>query len=124
MVTDEEQRHIGILHSVQSGTKVDDTALSNAAQYFEHHTVASLKDEAAIKNAFFASIGESYRTAFSKYATTLVGRLKTKGSLSSNVYSWCNSSRKPPAYVLSMMKQIIALEKGVYNGNEEEGLEV
>ena len=39
------------------------------------------------------------------------------------VYSWCNSSRKPPAYVLSMMKQIIALEKGVYNGNEEEGLE-
>ena len=90
VVTDEEQRHIGILHSVQSGTKVDDTALSNAAQYFEHHTVASLKDEAAIKNAFFASIGESYRTAFSKYATTLVGRLKTKGSLSSNVYSWCN----------------------------------
>ena len=39
------------------------------------------------------------------------------------VYSWCNSSRKPPAYVLSMMKQIIALEKGVYNGNEEDGLE-
>ena len=39
------------------------------------------------------------------------------------VYSWCNSSRKPPAYVLSMMKQIIALEKGVHNGNEEEGLE-
>lgn len=39
------------------------------------------------------------------------------------VYSWCNSSRKPPAYVLSMMKQIIALEKGVHNGNEKEGLE-
>ena len=38
------------------------------------------------------------------------------------VYSWCNSSRKPPAYVLSMMKQIIALEKGVHNGNEENRL--
>ena len=90
VVTDEEQRHIGILQSVQAGTKVDDTALSNAAQYFEHHTVASLKDDAAIKNAFFASVGESYRTAFSKYATILVGRLKTKDSLSSNVYSWSN----------------------------------
>ena len=40
------------------------------------------------------------------------------------VYSWCNNSRKPPVYVLGMMRYIIALEKGVYNGNEEEGLEV
>ena len=39
------------------------------------------------------------------------------------VYSWCNSSRKPPAYVLGMMRYIIALEKGVYNGNEENRLE-
>ena len=48
----------------------------------------------------------------------------------STVYSWCNSSRKPPVYVLDMMKYIIALEKYIefdkegYNGNEEEGLEV
>ena len=47
------------------------------------------------------------------------------------VYSWCNSSRKPPVYVLGMMEYIIALEKcidialekGEHNGNEEEGLE-
>ena len=41
----------------------------------------------------------------------------------STVYGWCNGNRKPPAYVIGMMRQIIALEKGVYNGNEKEGLE-
>ena len=43
------------------------------------------------------------------------------------VYSWCNSSRKPPKYVIIMMLWIIELqkelEKGVHNGNEKEGLE-
>lgn len=90
VVTDEEQRHIAVLQSVQSGTKVDDTALCNATQYFKSHTLTALKDDNAIMNAFFASVGENYRTAFAKYATTLVGRLKTKASLSSNVYSWCS----------------------------------
>ena len=43
------------------------------------------------------------------------------------VYSWCNSSRKPPKYVIVMMIWIIELQKELErrdnNGNEEEGLE-
>ena len=44
------------------------------------------------------------------------------------VYSWYNSSRKPPKYVIVMMLWIIELQKELErrdnNGNEKEGLEV
>ena len=40
------------------------------------------------------------------------------------VYNWCNGSRRPPAYVLTMMADIITLERMVRsNGKEEQGLE-
>lgn len=42
------------------------------------------------------------------------------------VYSWCNSSRKPPKYVIIMMLWIIELQKELErrdnNGNEENRL--
>ena len=41
------------------------------------------------------------------------------------VWSWCRGERKPPAYVLVMMSDIITLERMVRaNGNFKEGLEV
>lgn len=40
------------------------------------------------------------------------------------VYSWCSGERKPPAYLIVMMLQIILLERRLANyGNTEEGLE-
>ena len=39
------------------------------------------------------------------------------------VWSWCRGERKPPAYVLVMMSDIITLERMVRaNGNSKEGL--
>ena len=45
----------------------------------------------------------------------------------STVYSWCNSSRKPPKYVIIMMLWIIELQqeldkRSIENGNEENRL--
>lgn len=42
----------------------------------------------------------------------------------STVYSWCNGSRKPPAYVLAMMLNIIFLEgRLLTNGTAKDRLE-
>ena len=39
------------------------------------------------------------------------------------IWSWCRGERKPPAYVLVMMSDIITLERMVKsNGNTKEGL--
>ena len=40
------------------------------------------------------------------------------------VYSWCEGTRRPPDYVLTMMLNIILLERRILtNGNTSEGLE-
>ena len=40
------------------------------------------------------------------------------------VYSWCEGTRRPPDYVLTMMLNIILLERRTLtNGNASEGLE-
>lgn len=41
------------------------------------------------------------------------------------VYHWCSGTRKPPAYVISMMLNIILLERrSGTNGKQENRLEV
>lgn len=90
VVTDEEQLHITVLITIQSGKKADNVVLHNATQYFENHTISSLKDNAHIMNCFFAQIGENYREAFNTSGTVLVSRLKTNAKLSADVFSWGN----------------------------------
>ena len=38
------------------------------------------------------------------------------------VYSWCSGERKPPEYLISMILQIILLERRLEYGNTEEEL--
>lgn len=90
VVTDDEQTHIAVLRTIQTGRKVEDVALNNATQYFENHTLPVLKDKAAIMNGFFAQVGETYREAFTNSGIILVSRLKTNKKLTSEVYSWAN----------------------------------
>ena len=41
------------------------------------------------------------------------------------VYSWCEGTRRPPAYVITMMLNIILLERRTLtDGNTAEGLEI
>lgn len=68
----------------------DNTALHNATQFFETHTVSALKDKAFIASCFISQIGESYRSAFESSGPVLVSRLKTNTKLTSDVYSWAN----------------------------------
>lgn len=88
VMSDEEQTHIAVLRTVQSGRKADNVALHNATQYFENHSFFTLKDKTHIMNCFFAQIGESYREAFNSSAALLVSRLKSNEKLGSEVYSW------------------------------------
>lgn len=87
-MSDEEQTHIAVLRTVQSGLKADNVALHNATQYFENHSFSALKDKTHIMNCFFAQIGESYREAFNSSEALLVSRLKSNEKLGSEVYSW------------------------------------
>ena len=88
VLDDEVLPHIAVLKTVQDGRLADSTALHNATQYFENHTVGVLKDRAFVKARFIAQIGESYRAAFEASESVLVSRLKTNAKLSSDVYSW------------------------------------
>lgn len=90
VVSDIEQSHIAVLKTIQDGKLADTVALHNATQYFESHTISSLKDKKYITNCFFAQIGESYRAAFETSSQILVSRLKTNTILTSNVYTWAN----------------------------------
>ena len=90
VVGDEALPHITVLKTVQEGKLVDNTALHNATQYFESHTINALKDKKFIMDCFIAQIGNSYRAAFEASGTVLVSRLKTNTKLSSDVYSWYN----------------------------------
>ncbi len=90
VVGDEALPHITVLKTVQEGSLVDNTALHNATQYFESHTINALKDKKFITDCFIAQIGNSYRAAFEASGTVLVSRLKTNTKLSSDVYSWYN----------------------------------
>ena len=90
VVGDEALPHITVLKMVQEGSLVDNTALHNATQYFESHTINALKDKKFITDCFIAQIGNSYRAAFEASGTVLVSRLKTNAKLSSDVYSWYN----------------------------------
>lgn len=90
VVGDEALPHVTILKTVQDGKVADNTALHNATQYFESHTISALKDKKYIMDCFISQLGESYRAAFEASGTVLVSRLKTNTKLSSNVYSWAN----------------------------------
>ena len=90
VVSDEVLPHIIVLKTVQDGKVADNTALHNATQYFESHSISVLKDKKLIVDAFIAQIGESYRAAFQASGAVLISRLKTNGKLTSDVYSWAN----------------------------------
>ena len=90
VIGDETLPHITVLKTVQDGKIADNTALHNATQFFETHTVSSLKDRTFIENCFISQIGESYRNAFESYGQVLVSRLKTNNKLTADVYSWAN----------------------------------
>ena len=90
VVSDEVLPHIIVLKTVQDGKIADNTALHNATQFFETHTVSALKDKAYIASCFISQIGESYRSAFESSGPVLVSRLKTNTKLTSDVYSWAN----------------------------------
>lgn len=92
VVGDEALPHVTILKTVQDGKVADNTALHNATQYFESHTISALKDKKYIMDCFIAQLGESYRAAFEASGTVLVSRLKTNTKLSSDVYSWANKN--------------------------------
>lgn len=89
VVTDEEQGYIATLRTIQMNRVVNDQALNNTTQYFETHIISVLKDEKKIMDAFFAQIGENYRTPFTSAKNVLVSRLKTNNGLTSSVYTWC-----------------------------------
>ena len=90
VVDDEALPHITVLKTVQDGKLADNTALHNATQYFENHTITVLRDKQRILDCFIAQIGESYRTAFAASGTVIISRLKTNQKLTSDVYSWAN----------------------------------
>lgn len=90
VVGDEALPHVTVLKTVQGGKLTDSTALHNATQYFENHTISALKNKKFIMDCFIAQIGDSYRAAFEASGTVLVSRLKTNTKLSSDVYSWAN----------------------------------
>lgn len=90
VVSDEVLPHIIVLKTVQDEKIADNTALHNATQFFETHTVSALKDKAYIASCFISQIGESYRSAFESSGPVLVSRLKTNTKLTSDVYSWAN----------------------------------
>lgn len=79
-----------MLKTVQDEKIADNTALHNATQFFETHTVSALKDKAFIASCFISQIGESYRSAFESSGQVLVSRLKTNTKLTADVYSWTN----------------------------------
>lgn len=86
---DEALRHIVTLKTIQDGGTADSTALHNAVQYFEGHALDSLRDEANIRERFFAQIG-GYRDTFEKYGDVLFSRLRTNPRLTADVYTWNN----------------------------------
>lgn len=90
VVSDEALPHITVLKTVQDGKIADNTALHNATQFFETHTVSALKDKEFIANCFIFQIGENYRSAFKSSGPILVSRLKTNSKLTGDVYSWAN----------------------------------
>lgn len=90
VVSDEVLPHIIVLKTVQDGKIADNTALHNATQFFETHTVSALKDKAFIVSCFISQIGESYRSAFESSGSVLVSRMKTNTKLTADVYSWAN----------------------------------
>lgn len=90
VVGDEMLPHIVVLKTIQDGGLVDTTALHNATQYFEGHTISILKDKNYINTCFIGQIGSSYQSAFDEIGPKLVSRLKTNPKLSSDVYSWAN----------------------------------
>lgn len=90
VVGDEALPHITVLKTVQDGKIADNTALHNATQFFETHTISTLKDKTFIENRFISQIGESYRSAFDSSGQVLVSRLKTNTKLTADVYSWAN----------------------------------
>lgn len=90
VVSDEALPHVTVLKTVQDGKLADNTALHNATQYFECHTISALKDKKHSMDCFIAQIGESYRAAFEASGMVLISRLKTNSKLSSDVYSWAN----------------------------------
>lgn len=90
VVSDEVLPHITVLKTVQDGKIADQTALHNATQFFETHTISALQDKAYIENCFISQIGQSYRNAYESYKAILVSRLKTNAKLTADVYSWVN----------------------------------
>ena len=90
VVGDEALPHITVLKTVQDGKLADNTALHNATQFFESHTIGVLKDKKYITDCFIAQLGDSYRAAFEASGTVLVSRLKTNAKLTADVYSWAN----------------------------------
>lgn len=90
VVGDELLPHITVLKTVQDDKLSDNTALHNATQYFENHTIEVLKDKKYIFDCFIKQIGESYRSSFESSGSILISRLKTNKKLSSDVYSWVN----------------------------------
>lgn len=90
VVSDEEENYIALLYSIQSGRVVNDVALNNATQYFEHHVIGVLRNRQIIMDCFYAQIGENYREAFDAAAAMLVARLKTNQRLTSDVYTWAH----------------------------------
>lgn len=90
VVGDELLPHIRVLKMVQDGKIADGIALHNATQYFETHTISSLRDKDFIKSCFIEQLGESYRGAIEAFGAILVSRLKTNAKLTSDVFLWEN----------------------------------
>ena len=90
VVSEEALPHVTVLKTIQDGGIADNTALYNATQFFETHTISALKDKTFIANCFISQIGKSYRSAFESSGAVLVSRLKTNAKLTADVYSWGN----------------------------------
>lgn len=91
-VGDEARPYIAVLKAVQDGKPVNHTELYNARQFFETHSLAVLRDAAAIKDGFIRQIGENYRGVFESNGQLLISRLKTNAKLTSEVYSWVHKA--------------------------------
>ena len=87
---DEALPHVVTLKTIQDGRTADNTALHNAVQYFETHTLDSLKNEGNIRKCFIDQIGENYSDVFGEYGDVLISRLKTNPKLTTDVYTWAN----------------------------------
>ena len=79
---------IRIIKDIQDRHKVEPTALATAVREFSNGDFTVLQNTSAIRAAFFAQIGEKYKTAWDSDEQLLRGRLTTNGKLTPDIYSW------------------------------------